>query len=231
MPPAPHHVVFVHGLFMPGGESRWFRQRLSAAGGAGWSASVFAYRTTREPLGTVLDRLEAHLNDRPAEQLHLVGHSLGGIVTLRMLQRLQARGEDWRLPPGRVVLLGSPVCGSRAAARLETLPLGRALLGQLAIEGLLRQPCREGSQEPLCDWQPSRDVGVIAGTNPVGLGRVLARFNEPNDGTVALRETDYPAARDRVVLPVSHMGMLLSVRVAEETAHFLRDGRFSLRSD
>lgn len=231
MTPTRHHVVFVHGLFMPGGESRWFRERLSAAAGAGWSTSVFAYRTTREPLGTVLDRLEANLNDHPAEQLHLVGHSLGGIVTLRLLQRLQARGEDRQLPPGRVVLLGSPVCGSRAAARLETLPLGRTLLGQLAVEGLLRQPCREGSQEPLCEWQPSRDVGVIAGTNPVGLGRVLARFNEPNDGTVALRETDYPGARDRVVLPVSHMGMLLSLRVAEETAHFLGDGRFSLRSD
>lgn len=231
MPPSPHHVVFVHGLFMPGGESRWFRQRLSAAAGAGWSASVFAYRATREPLSTVLDRLEQHLVESSAERLHLVGHSLGGIVTLRMLQRLQARGDEQWLPPGRVVLLGAPVCGSSAAARLETLPLGRTLLGQLAIEGLLRQPCCEGSQEPLCEWQPSRDVGVIAGSKPVGLGRVLARFNEPNDGTVALRETDFPGARDRVVLPVSHMGMLLSARVAEETAHFLSDGRFSLRSD
>lgn len=231
MASTPHHVVFVHGLFMPGGESRWFRQRLSAAAGAGWSASVFAYRTTREPLGTILDRLEQHLAGCHAEHLHLVGHSLGGIVALRLLQRRQTRGEEPRLPPGRVVLLGSPVCGSSAAARLETLPMGRVLLGQLAVEGLLRQPCREGSQEPLCEWPPSRDVGVIAGTNPVGLGRVLARFTEPNDGTVALRETDYPGARDRVVLPVSHMGMLLSVRVAEEAAHFLREGRFSLRSD
>jgi hypothetical protein len=31
------------------------------------------------------------------------------------------------------------------------------------------------------------------------------------------------------VLPVSHMGMLVSARVARETGAFLRDGRFSLR--
>lgn len=224
------HVVFVHGLWMPGVESRWFRRRLEVTSDT-WHTSVFAYRTTREPLETTLDRLEQELAARQADVLHLVGHSLGGLVVLRLLQRRQARCSEAALPAGRVVLLGSPVCGSRAAARLESLPIGRALLGHLAVEGLLREPCREGSREPLCDWQATRDVGVVAGTTPMGLGRVLARFSEPNDGTVAVSETVYPAARDRVVLPVSHMGMLISARVVEETAHFLREGRFSLRSD
>jgi pimeloyl-ACP methyl ester carboxylesterase len=224
------HVVFVHGLWMPGVESRWFRRRIEAAAPT-WQTSVFAYRTTREPLDTTLDRLEHELATRHVDVLHLVGHSLGGLVLLRLLQRMQARCSGTALAAGRVVLLGSPVCGSRAAARLESLPIGRALLGHLAAEGLLREPCREGSREPLCDWQSTREVGVIAGTTPMGLGRILARFSEPNDGTVAVSETRYPAARDRVVLPVSHMGMLVSARVVEETVHFLRDGRFSLRSD
>lgn len=218
------HVVFVHGLWMPGVESRWFRRRLETA--AGVETSVFTYRTTREPIDSVLDRLAAFVAARRARTLHLVGHSLGGIVLLRLLQRTASLDA---LPAGRAVLLGSPVCGSQAASRLEALPIGRALLGQVAIDGLLHTPPRAAASAPLCEWTPPRDVGVIAGTKPIGLGRVLARFDEPNDGTVALRETRYEAARDRLVLPVSHMGMLVSVRVVEETAHFLREGCFRLR--
>jgi pimeloyl-ACP methyl ester carboxylesterase len=220
------HVVFVHGLWMPGVESRWFRRRLEAA--ADVDSSVFTYRTTREPIDAVLDRLAGFVAAPRAHTLHLVGHSLGGIVLLRLLQRAAV---ERTLPPGRVVLLGSPVCGSQAASRLEAVAVGRALLGQVAIDGLLRTPLRSAEPEPLCDWSAPREVGVIAGSKPIGLGRVLARFDEPNDGTVALRETRYAAARDRLLLPVSHMGMLMSVRVVEETAHFLREGRFQLRAD
>lgn len=216
------HVVFVHGLWMPGVESRWFRRRLEAAADA--DSSVFTYRSTREPIDSIIDRLRAFAAGRHAGTLHLVGHSLGGLVLLRLLQRV---GPGEALPPGRAVLLGAPVCGSLAAARLETLPLGRALLGQVAIEGLLRP--RGAMTESLCRGTPPREVGVIAGSRPMGLGRILARFDEPNDGTVAVRETQFEAARDRLVLPVSHMGMLMSVRVAEETARFLREGRFGLQ--
>ena len=204
---------------MPGIESHWFRRRLAAAGG--FDTDVFTYRTTREPIDAILERLQEFLAARSAATVHLVGHSLGGIVLLRLLQRAAQRAPA--VPPGRAVLLGSPVCGSDAAARLEAVALGRAMLGRVAVDGLLR--------EPLCDWPAPREVGVIAGTSPVGLGRVLTRFTEPNDGTVAVRETRFDSARDRITLPVSHMGMLMSARVAEETAHFLREGRFSLRSD
>jgi hypothetical protein len=38
-----------------------------------------------------------------------------------------------------------------------------------------------------------------------------------------------PGAADHITLPVSHLGMLLSARVAHETGHFLTQGRFSLR--
>jgi hypothetical protein len=38
-----------------------------------------------------------------------------------------------------------------------------------------------------------------------------------------------PGASDHIVLPVSHLGMLMSSRVARETGLFLTQGRFSLR--
>jgi hypothetical protein len=38
-----------------------------------------------------------------------------------------------------------------------------------------------------------------------------------------------PGATDHISLPVSHLGMLVSARVAHETGRFLTYGHFSLR--
>ena len=60
------------------------------------------------------------------------------------------------------------------------------------------------------------------------LGMLVApELPEPHDGAVAVEETRLPCARDHIVLPVSHSGMLLSQAVAEQAAAFLRDGRFA----
>ena len=77
---------------------------------------------------------------------------------------------------------------------------------------------------------PGREIGVIAGTLSVGLGRLVARdMRVPNDGVVALVETELAAASDRIALPVSHSAMLVSRRVARQTGAFLHDGRFDHR--
>jgi hypothetical protein len=68
----------------------------------------------------------------------------------------------------------------------------------------------------------------VAGSYSLGVGQVLAGFAEDSDGTVAVSETRLPGATDHIVVPVSHMGMLVSARVARESAYFLREGRFSL---
>jgi hypothetical protein len=78
-------------------------------------------------------------------------------------------------------------------------------------------------------WAFGRPLGIIAGSQALGLGQFLAGFEEECDGTVEVSETRLPGATDHIVLPVSHMGMPVSARVAKETGLFLRDGRFSLR--
>ncbi|MBK6598378.1 MAG: hypothetical protein IPG25_11055 [Proteobacteria bacterium] len=77
-------------------------------------------------------------------------------------------------------------------------------------------------------WQQTREVGVIAGSRPVGLGRLFVRFDDDSDGTVAVAETKLPGATDHVVMPVSHTGMQFSARVARQIGEFLEKGRFSL---
>jgi hypothetical protein len=68
---------------------------------------------------------------------------------------------------------------------------------------------------------------VLAGTLPVGLGRLFGPLPGPNDGVVRLEETEVEGMRERVVLRVGHSAMLLSARVAAQVVAFLRDAHFS----
>lgn len=210
-------VLFVHGLWMPGPESALLRRRVAQQLGA--TAELFAWRTTRESPGVVAGRLQDRIRDRAPQALHLVGHSLGGLAVLQLFAHHPEQ------PPGRVVLLGSPTAGSLSAEQFTArFPPGQRLVGPFLREEVLG---RQGGA--LREWtQADRPLGVIAGTRSMGLGRFFAQFDEPNDGTVALRETAIAGAADRLTLPVSHFGMLVSRAVAHQTALFLRDGHFGL---
>jgi len=203
-------VVIIHGLWMTGVESGLLRFRLS--NDYGYEVHTFQYETVGAGLAENSERLEQYLEGIEAKVLHLVGHSLGGVLALHTLMR----GVPQR--PGRVVCLGSPLRGSAVAGGLARFDLGAAILGQTARETLV-----EGGLEA---YEGKRQVGVIAGSLPLGLGQFVEELPEPHDGTVAVIETKLPGITDHIVLPVSHTGLLVSETVVEQTAYFLRHGRF-----
>jgi hypothetical protein len=71
-----------------------------------------------------------------------------------------------------------------------------------------------------------REIGIIAGNVPVGMGRLFGSFPGPNDGMVAVEETRLDGAADHIVLPVAHTALLWSSEVARQTVWFLEHGRF-----
>jgi pimeloyl-ACP methyl ester carboxylesterase len=157
--------------------------------------------------------------DLHADTLHLVGHSMGGLVILELFERFATGAlEAARLPHGRIVLLGTPVRGSRAARNLAQNPFGLRMLGLTAHEVLL--PYRDQR------WYGARDLGIIAGTLPLGLGRLMGPFDAPSDGTVLVEETHLAGAKQHLSLRTTHTGMIYSGAVAHQTATFLRTGAF-----
>jgi hypothetical protein len=140
---------------------------------------------------------------------------------LVILKLFEENGDaQARLPPGRIVLLGSPLRGSRSAVNLARLPFGKKIMGLGVGEELLAS--RERSS-----WNRARDLGVIAGDLGVGLGRLVGTLRGPSDGTILVEETELDGTADRVVLRVSHTGMLFSAAVARAAGAFLSTGRFS----
>jgi pimeloyl-ACP methyl ester carboxylesterase len=208
-------IVYVHGLWQSGREAVWLRRRL--AQGLAGDARAFSYPSVAADAGTNARALAEYLTAISADTLHLVGHSLGGLVILKLFAenvRIEAR-----LPPGRIVLLGPPLRGSLTARNLARLPFGKKIMGRSIEEEVLRARLRR--------WDGPRDLGVIAGDLGFGLGRLVGRLGGPSDGTVLVEETQIEGAADRVVLRVSHTGMLFSADVAAAAGAFLSQGRFN----
>jgi pimeloyl-ACP methyl ester carboxylesterase len=206
-------AVFVHGLWLTGAESMLMRQRLAAR--HGFECHSFTYRTTGRAMEDVIAQLARFVERIDAEQVHFVGHSLGGLVLYRYFETAPCA------QPGRVVFLGSPTVKSRTAERVGRLPLFSSLIGRIVHDELVWP--RDARQ-----WRCPRELGVIAGTRPLGLGRFFARFDEDCDGTIGVSETRLPGHTAHVTLPVSHMGMLASADVARQVGEFLDQGRFSV---
>lgn len=205
-------VILVHGLWMSGFELGVLKRRLEAE--SDFRVVAFSYPSMTGSMSDHVRSLVTFARAQQTAELHFVGHSLGGIVILRALQLT----DD--LPPGRAVLLGTPLQGSKAAqgvARL--LPFGKAMLGSAIHEEVIECAPRE--------WCGRRDVGVIAGSMGMGLGRFFADLAADHDGTVLVEETRLPGAKDHLVLSTSHTGMLFSADVAQQAAHFLRAGQFN----
>jgi pimeloyl-ACP methyl ester carboxylesterase len=203
--PAPR-VLLLHGLLMRAPALVPLSWRLQKAG---FAPEIFSYSTLWRSPGEAMERLAMRLYAMAPEPVHIVAHSLGGLVALETLSRYQ------KLPPGRVVCMGSPIAGSSAARGLAGKGLGLASgrAGALLRGGLVALP-------------PGRQVGMVAGARSMGLGKFFSSFDGQNDGTVMVWETRLPGLADHAVIESSHTGLVFSEQAAGLAAEFLETGRF-----
>jgi len=203
-------VVLLSGLWLPGWSLLLLKRRLRACG---FEVRVFGYRSVRCSLAENAHALQRFLQTLPADSVHLVGYSLGGIVIRALFHLYPAQRR------GRIVTLATPHLGSRVAARITRYRWGRRLLGRSVCE------LADGAAQT---WAlPPRDIGSLAGNVALGLGMCFVRLPRPHDGSVTVAETQLPGLTDHAVLRVAHFSMLLSEIAARQTCHFLRTGRFS----
>lgn len=203
-------VVLLPGLWMPPWVMRPLAWRL---GGMGWRCACVGYRSVRGGLDANAEAVAAFVRGRPEARVHLVGHSLGGVVALHATASRQlARVAS-------IVMVGSPARGSYAAARLVSRNWSRPLLGQTVADWL----AAARAEAP-----PGVAVGIVAGTLGAGLGMVFVPdLPRPHDGVVCVGETAVAGCADRVEVPVSHAALLTSKRVARLVGRFLRAGTFA----
>ena len=182
----------------------------------GMRALLFNYPSVRGTLDENAAALAAFIRQQNLDRVHLVGHSLGGVLALRM----HANNPDFL--PGRVVCLGSPLTGSRAANFLNELDWAEEIIGKSLPDAMIHQTANDSASHVA----EHREIGAIAGTVPLGFGRLFANFDEDNDGTIGVSETRLDGAKDHLIMSVSHKGMLVSAAVADQAAAFIKRGEF-----
>ena len=178
---------------------------------AGYDCHIFHYHVWSEPPADIAKRLNQFVELIESPIIHFVGHSNGGIVILHLFDQFPYNKD------GRVVLLASPVNGSVVGGRLTRVPFVRKLLGKSAEQGLTGD---------VPAWRGWQDIGIIAGTMPIGLGMLAGGPAIPHDGNVSVAETQLKGATDFIALPVTHTGILWSSKVAEQVIIFLGAGKF-----
>lgn len=192
-------VVLLHGL----AANRLAMVRLARfLASDGFHVENWGYRSIRRSIELHAQEFSERLREFDGSQhhdrVHIVTHSMGGIIARRALS------IDRPANLGRFVMLGPPNSGSHVARRLANT-LGR-----------ICPPLRELSDDA------ESYVNRLGEPNGVDLGIIAAE----SDRVVKLPSTFLKNQRDHIVLP-GHHGVLPWRRdTSEQVVHFLRNGEF-----
>jgi len=148
-----------------------------------------------------------------APRVHLVGHSMGGLVARRLLYLHQP--ENF----GRLVTLGTPHQGSPLADMLHKWPFYQKLFGPAGQELRTIPPI-----DQLAPWPPPYEIGLIAGSIPIGPGTLFMTW--ASDGTVAHISSQPPGGTGYAKVPATHTTIPFLKKTARLIARFLKTGRF-----
>lgn len=205
-------VVLVHGL---GGNENSMASLETYLSRRGYQTVKVIYPSTKECIEDIaadyLAPAVADLQRRGVRHIHIVTHSMGGIVARYYLQ-------DHPLPAGsRVVMISPPNQGVEIADKLHDSSLAQAALGP-AVQQL--------GCHTLPAFKPLKmAVGVIAGCGG------LAPEHSPltpgvDDGIVSVAAARLGEMRDFLVVPLDHVSIKHDPRVISQVSYFLGHGRF-----
>jgi len=206
-------VVLLHGVLRSSRNTATLGKRLEEQG---FNVVRLDYASTCLPLekhAENLGRVVASLNG--ATTIHLVGHSMGGLVTRRYL----GNGKpDPRIK--RIVMLGTPNRGSEVADVVADLKLYGFILGPAGQE-----LCTDKKAVGVaCTLPQGIEAAVVAG----GLGRkpgINPLLKVDNDGLVTVESTKLEGACDFLQVKAHHGALMRNAEVAEAVAEFLRRGK------
>jgi len=210
-------VLFLHGHGRFGASMVLLARAARRQGYATLSPS-YPYRRSLPAIADWLAPRVAAFQGSFSGPLHIVSHSLGGLVARTLITAHRPQ----RL--GRIVMLAPPNQGSELADLIFRLRLPWVLGASGAYLHTARAEAEQAALGVI-DYP----VGVIAGDRsllPVPAGK-LAR---PNDGKVSIAATKTYGITDHLTLPVTHTLMVYDRRAIDAALSFLADGAFPTRN-
>ena len=208
-------VILLHGL----GRTRHSMNRIAEAlSGAGFQVKNIGYPSARQDIHSlvchhVAPAIKASLR-QGASKIHVVSHSMGGILIRGYLQRNT-------LPQGsRIVMLSPPNHGSEVADFLKQFTLYRCLLGPAA-----QQLGSRNDDLPNMLKAIPGELGILAGNKSLEPWFAWL-IPGPNDGKVSVESTKLPEMTDFRVIECGHTFIMQSPTAIRQILSFLRLGHF-----
>lgn len=184
----------------------------------GYTVSNTGYPSTSEPVEAIAEKYLADMvNDcikKGAGKIHIVTHSLGGIITRQYLQ-------DHTLPVGsRIVMISPPNKGSELVDAFRDIFIFDWLYGPAGQELGTEPDSLPNSLKPV-----SGEIGVITGDftfNPVYSWIISGE----DDGKVSVESAKLEEMVDFLVVPSSHSFIMNHSKVLDQVVYFLENGKF-----
>jgi len=208
-------VVLVPGMYSPKVTMWPMARRIKRHG---FQTVIFRNRYLSKTPEQNAQRLLEKLRLLSADRIHLLGHSLGGIVIMHALRLNSEQPATEQFADGKVVLIASPVKGCEFARNLQANRAIRPFLGRCLVGGVLN-----GVPEEL----GGRETGVISGCSPAGLAAMIYKSEHRYDGMINEFETQLDTAQDTISVSQSHAAMLFSQRCSDLVIAFLQRGQFA----
>lgn len=207
-------VLLVHGFFRNYKDMEVLKTYL---GDFGYKLINLNLPTTFANLETIYECFKEQLSDIDTTNyttLHLVGHSMGGLIIRYYLSKHKLAKL------GRCVFIGTPNKGTRLADIGIKVPLMAQILKPIRALHSNALPIDLPQNDPI------PDIGIIAGTNH----RLITGcfLKKPNDGRVEVAATKLEASlmKDFIALDYVHTKIHKEKITAELVYHFLEFGKF-----
>lgn len=208
-------VVLVHGLWRSGFAMRTLANEFEAKG---YHTVSIDYPSTEKDIPTLA---EQHLSpgvrkcqQQRASKIHLVSHSMGGILIRAYLQ-------THALPEGsRVVMMSPPNQGSALTEAFGKHLWYQNLVGPAATS-LTKQ-----THGIITKLQPiKQELGIIAAYRKWSIWP-SSWLPAPNDGTVSVENMKLPEMDDFIMINSGHAVMRNNDQVMYQAIHFIQQGHF-----
>lgn len=209
-------VVLLHGMGRSYRSMAPMAEHLKAAG---YPVENIDYPSTRKQLDPIVAKYLQPAIQRCGSHggaVHLVTHSLGGILVRLYLQK-------HRLPANsRVVMLSPPNQGSEVADFMKDFSIYRWVTGPA---GQQLGTAADSLPNTLGPVPQPLQVGVITGDrslNPI----FSSMLPGDDDGKVSVERAKLAGMADFLVVPANHTFIMSHPQVLKQTVHFLKKGRF-----